>query len=291
MQQHRYKISRLNPLAIQARLSGSTAFQYGHLRVRASTGRQSPTQPSKSQDVFEPSSSPQFTESGRSVAPVPAIEGRTPLANQAQTGPGSVQSSETIMNDNQNSNTTEEPAAFVLRGFQTEIIPCSHAKLKNLLYSFIRDQSMKRVEDTLHCYFKLHTHGPENCKPGLTMTISQCEGEEKHVLENASRTVRAWAVEAFDAEMCTLSSFLESTNPENVVEALASNVQQTDNKHREKFSTVQLTEQYSGRTKQVLDTRNLTTNSPARTSPSKASKVNAAELDRLISKERAKVCQ
>jgi hypothetical protein len=289
MQQHRYKISRLNPLAIQARLSGSTAFQYGHLHVCASTGRQSPTQPSNSHAGFEPSSSPQFTGRIRSVDPAPAIESPTPLANQALAGLESVQSNETTMNGNQNSNTTEVPAAFVLRGFQTEIIPCSHAKLKNLLYSFIRDRSMKRVEDTLHCYFKLHTHGPENWNPGLTMTISQCEGEEKNVLENASRTVRAWAVEAFDAEMCTLSSFLESTYSENIFEALASSVQQTGNKHREKSSTVQLTGHHQGRTEQVLDTRNLTTNSPTRASPSKASKVNASELDRLLSKERAKV--
>jgi hypothetical protein len=243
MQLNRYKISRLNPLAIQERLSGSTAFQYGHMHVRASTGRQSPSQPSNSQAIIEPSSSPQLTERIRSVAPAQTIEKPTRPANQTRAGLGSVENNETIMNDNQNVNTTEEPAAFVLRGNQTEIIPCSHAKLKNLLYSFIRDRSMKRVEDTLHCYFKLHTHGPENCKPGLTMTISQCEGEEKNVLENASRTVRAWAVEAFDAEMCTLSSFLESAPPENIVEALASNVQQTGNKHREKFSTVQLTGQ------------------------------------------------
>jgi hypothetical protein len=281
MQQHRYKISRLNPLAIQARLSGSTAFQ--------STGRQSPTQPSNSQAVFEPSSSPQLTEGIRSLAPAQTIESPAWLNNQTQAGLGSVKSNEITMNDNQDFNTTEEPAAFVLRGNQTEIIPCSHAKLKNLLYSFIRDQSMKRVEDTLHCYFKLHTHGPENCKPGLTMTISQCEGEEKNVLEEASRTVRAWAVEAFDAETCTLSSFLESAYPENIVKALASNVQQTGNKHRENSSTVQLTGQKSGLTEQVLDMRNLTTNSPARASPSKSSKVNAYELDRLISKERAKV--
>jgi hypothetical protein len=115
MQQRRYKISRLNPLAIQARLSGSTAFQYGLMHVRASTGRQSPTQPSNSQAVFEPSSSPQLTEGIRSLAPPQTIESPIRLGHRTQAGQGSVQSNEITMDDNQNFNATEEPAAFILR--------------------------------------------------------------------------------------------------------------------------------------------------------------------------------
>jgi hypothetical protein len=51
----------------------------------------------------------------------------------------------------------------------------------------------------------------------------------------------------------------------------------------------QSTPKQSRATEQVLDTRIFTTHSLARASPSKSSKVNACELDRLISKERAKV--
>jgi hypothetical protein len=36
--------------------------------------------------------------------------------------------------------------------------------------------------------------------PGLTLTIYQCEGEEKNVLGKASRAVRVWAVKVFEAE-------------------------------------------------------------------------------------------
>jgi hypothetical protein len=178
IQQHRYKISRLKPLAIRAYLSELTEFQSDLTHPGASTGLQSPIQLSK------PSSSPQLIKHSRSLAPAQTFKNPIPLDNQARLG----------------------------------------------------------------------------------------------------------AVEALDIETRTLSSFRECADPEKDVAALASNVQQSGNKKPEKLPTTEPNRHQSGASEPVLDTRNFTTQSPARVSQPKSLEVNESELDQL-SRERAKVGQ